>query len=156
MEEIKNVLFPTDCSERSKNVLHYAIEVAHKFNAKITLLHVIGDITLYGGSTDYLSPMNYEHMIDDYETYSKKHLEEFWESAKDPGVEVELVQVVGDPFKEIIQFAKDKKMDLIVISTHGRTGLQHIMLGSVAEKVVRYSPIPVMTVRDKAHTYKPL
>lgn len=156
MGHINNILFPTDCSERSKDVLGYAIEVARKFEASITLLHVVSDISLYGTSTDYLSPINYEHMIDDYEKYSKKHLEEFWESEKSTDVEVKMVLVVGDPFKEIIQYAKDKDMDLIVLSTHGRTGLQHIMLGSVAEKVVRYSPVPVMTVRDKTHQYKPL
>lgn len=156
MKPIKNILFPTDCSKRSEEVLEYAVEIAHQFKANITLLHVVSDLSLYGGATDYLSPMNYQGLIGEYETFAKKQLESFWTKAKHPEVEVEMAQVIGDPFKEIVQYAKDKSMDLIVISTHGRTGLQHIMLGSVAEKVVRYSPIPVMTVRDKAHRYEPI
>lgn len=156
MAQIKTILFPTDCSERSQNVFKYALEVARKFHADITMLHVIGDITLYAGASDYLSPINYEHLLNDFENYSQKHLDEFWKSVEVPDVKVTKVQVVGDPFKEIVQYAKDHKMDIIVLSTHGRTGLQHIMLGSVAEKVVRYSPIPVMTVRDKTQKYKPL
>lgn len=148
MINIKKVLFPTDCSEITKMSLDYAVEVARKFEAKLTIFNVTRELEIYGGDSDYLSPGNYKKMVEEAESDAGKRLKEYWEQAEVSDLEVELVQVKGNPFGEIIQFAQEKKMDIIVMGTHGRTGIQHIMMGSVAEKVVRYSPIPVLTVKN--------
>ena len=63
---------------------------------------------------------------------------------------------MGEPFTHILKYAKETDMDLIIMGTHGRTGIQHVLLGSVAEKVVRYSPIPVITVKHSKYSYLPL
>jgi nucleotide-binding universal stress UspA family protein len=68
-------------------------------------------------------------------------------------VEVETAISQGTPFLEILKFAKDKEIDLIVIATHGRTGLRHVLFGSVAEKVVRKSPCPVLSIRHPEHEF---
>jgi nucleotide-binding universal stress UspA family protein len=69
------------------------------------------------------------------------------------GLEVEIIHKVGIPFVEIIRAAKEKKTDLIVMATHGRSGLSHILFGSVAEKVVRKSTCPVLSIRPREHEF---
>ena len=156
MINIQKVLFPTDCSENSEDALAYAIEITKKFNAKLLILNVTSELEIYGGDNDYLSPANYKKMVEAADADSKKQLKAYWEKFEESDIKVELMQVKGDPFKEIVLFAQDNKMDIIVMGTHGRTGIQHIMMGSVAEKIVRYSPIPVLTVKNKKHEYVPV
>lgn len=154
MIQIKNILAPTDCSEISKDAMFYAMEMAKMFNAQLTVFNVIAP----AGEIDELSdPSNvYQEMLNELREQKKKEFENFWDSIALVGIKATLVQEEGEPFTEIIQYAQKTSQDLIVMGTHGRTGLLHIMMGSVAEKVVRYSAIPVLTVKHKDFEHTPI
>ena len=129
MINIKNVLFPTDCSENTKDALAYAIEITKKFKAKLTILNVTRELEIYGGDSDFLSPSNYKKMVEAADDKFKSQLMEYWEGLNDSDLEAKLIQVKGDPFKEIVRFSQENKMDIIVMGTHGRTGIQQLMMG---------------------------
>ena len=150
MINIKNVLCPVDYSMYSEKALHYAIEFAEKYQAKLYLMHVL-DIRVY----DINDPDLYNINIVDKETIEKlqaRLLKCVSEETKGK-IPVEAIVIQGVPFTEIIKAARDYKIDMIVIGTHGRTGLSHAIMGSVAEKVVRKSPCPVLTVRHPEHDF---
>ncbi len=143
MITIKKILCPVDHSEYSYLALKYAISLALKDEAKLYLMHVI-DSRLYDTELYPLGP----NKINEIDT-TKVHadlLKSLPEGTTDV-LEVETIVVKGIPFHEIIKAAEEREVELIVIGTHGRTGLSHVMMGSVAEKVVRKAPCPVLTVR---------
>ena len=142
----KHILVPTDFSEYADYALDYAIELAQKLQARLTLLHII-DTTPLGvvEGTAMLPPLYWQEL----ETGLEQSMEESLKRLDDVGLQGETVIVQGVPFQPIIDTAKDKAADLIVMSTHGRTGLTHVLMGSVAEKVVRLAPCPVLVTRGK-------
>ncbi len=145
MARIKNILAPTDCSNVSKDAVCYAMELAKALNANLTVLNVTLPPNLIDAVHD--PKMEYHQMVEKLISQAEKKFGEFWDSIKLPEVEADLVRKQGDPFTEIIRYTEESLQDLIVVGTHGRTGLMHVMMGSVAEKVVRYSPIPVLIVK---------
>ncbi|TAK53490.1 MAG: universal stress protein [Bacteroidetes bacterium] len=150
MVSIKNILCPIDYSVYSEMALKYAIEFAEKYQAKLYLMHVL-DIRVY----DINDPDLYNVNIIDEETINKlreRLLKCVNEDAKNK-ISVEAIIIQGVPFAEIIKTAKECKIDLIVLGTHGRTGLSHAIMGSVAEKVVRKAPCPVLTIRHPEHDF---
>lgn len=149
MELFKKILAVTDCSEDSKQAVYYAAEIAKKFNARLTVLNVINPSELLG----YFDLATIENKEKEIDTIAMEHLEKFWNSMKIKGFEPRLRQVQGDPFTEIIKYAKENEKDVIVITTHGKSNLKYLMLGSVADKIIRYSPIPVITVKLKDKNY---
>ncbi len=152
MNRIRNILAPTDCSYVSKDAVLYAMELATAFKANLTLLNVTTPPNLK--YANYIPDMGYRQIVEDVMSQSKKRLVDFWDSIKKPEVEADLVQKRGDPFTEIIRYADENNVDLIIMGTHGRTGLMHVMMGSVAEKVVRYSPVPVLIVKHENVVYR--
>ncbi|MDQ1274342.1 MAG: hypothetical protein QG591_2972 [Planctomycetota bacterium] len=150
MVNIKNILCPIDYSVYSEMALKYAIEFAEKYQAKLYLVHVL-DIRVY----DINDPDLYNVNIVDEETINKlreRLLKCVNEDTKSK-ISVEAIIIQGVPFAEIIRTAKECKIDLIVLGTHGRTGLSHALMGSVAEKVVRKAPCPVLTIRHPEHDF---
>lgn len=150
MVNIKNILCPIDYSVYSEMALKYAIEFAEKYQAKLYLMHVL-DIRFY----DITDPDLYNVNIIDEETIDKlreRLLKCVNEDTKSK-ISVEAMIIQGVPFAEIISTAKEYKIDLIVLGTHGRTGLSHAIMGSVAEKVVRKAPCPVLTIRHPEHDF---
>lgn len=143
MVTLKKILCPVDHSECSYLALKYAISLALKDEAKLYLMHVI-DSRLYDTEMYKFSPYKLNE-ID--ESKIRADLMKSLPEGTTDVLEVETIVVKGVPFNEIINAATEISVDLIVIGTHGRTGLSHVMLGSVAEKVVRKSPCPVLTVR---------
>ena len=144
MINLKNILCPVDHSDCSKEALKYAVSFAMKDNSKLYLLHVI-DIRAFDESIDTMTPQ-----IPDNETLKQlktKLLDCIPEEIRDD-MDVEALVVQGIPFAEIISTAREKEIDMIVIGSHGRTGIAHMMLGSVSEKVVRKAPCPVLIVRQ--------
>ncbi len=146
MEMIKKILVPIDFSDYSKNALKYAAQFAQKFNAKIFLIYVVepmiypadfsmGQVAI--PSTDIDLHARAEEEL-------KKLAIEFIKS----NLEVETMIRTGKPFVEINDTAKEKDVDLIIIATHGHTGVEHLLFGSTAEKVVRKAPCPVLTLRE--------
>jgi universal stress protein A len=149
MMQIRQILAPTDFSECSKQAVACAYEFAQAFGAKLVLLHVIEELPSYIG---FIPPGGAAMLIKDLERQGHLDLARVLPEADAAEVEVTRQVVVGSPSHEIVKVAAAEKVDLIVIATHGRTGLSHLVMGSVAERVVRTAPCPVMTVRPMAVT----
>ena len=155
MIRMKNILVPTDFSEFSRLALDYAITIAQTFKASIILIHVTPEKELDSirQISPYLEPGRIEELLKGRESEDRKQLNEFIPPEKKEGIETEAIHRVGTPFLEIIKVAKEKEVDLIVMATHGRSGLSHILFGSVAEKVVRKSTCPVLSIRPPEHEF---
>lgn len=139
-------LVPLDFSESANQTLDYAITLAGKLGARLTLLHVIQPLPLGGVDMSVTLPFTY---IQELEGEIQRSMESSLERVTAAGLEGEIVIVHGAPFHEIIETAKTQQVDLIVMGTHGRTGFQYVLLGSVAEKVVRLAPCPVLVARQR-------
>ena len=142
---VQRFLVPIDFSEYANQALDYAINLAGKINARLTLLHVIQSIPLGGADMGVTLPYTY---VQDLEAEIMQSMESYRARVTAAGLAGEIVVVHGVPFHEILETAKTQQVDLIVMGTHGRTGLQHVLLGSVAEKVVRLAPCPVLVARQ--------
>ncbi len=144
MEGFKKILCPVDYSVCSKEALKYAAFLAQRDKAKLYLIHVI-DIRMYG----HEAPLSFEMPRPSEETLKKVREDLANTILKETRakLEIETMVTMGIPAVEIINAAKEKGIDLIVMGTHGRTGIAHVVIGSVAENVVRKAPCPVLTVR---------
>ncbi len=140
MLSIKKILVPTDYSDAAESALRYAIELAGKIGAEIELVHV-WQLSTYASSTSELAKGMERDLKSDLERLAQRY--------SGHGVVIHRHLRMGPPYAEIIEAAKDLESDLIVIGTTGRTGLEHFLLGSVAERVVRMAACPVLTVRYK-------
>jgi nucleotide-binding universal stress UspA family protein len=149
MMEIKRILFPTDFSEGSSHALPYAIDMAKHYGARLYLLHVIYDIAKTTGW--YVPHISMDEMYKDMEEGAKKELERYGLEELRGLKEVERAVRKGVHHEEIVRFANEKKIDLIVMGTHGRKGIDRILFGSTAAQVVRNAPCPVLTVRLPMH-----
>ena len=152
MIRLAKLLVPTDFSEDSEQAARYAVELAKRFQAEIHCIHVV-DIPadLLSTSAYYMTGPS-DQFIDQIREESKKNLEAF--AGKNlEGAQVQTAFLEGSPFVEIIRYARDQQIDLVVIATHGRTGLKHVLFGSVAEKVVRKAPCPVLVVKREEHDF---
>ena len=149
MLQIRQILAPTDFSECSKQAVACAYELAQTFGAKLVLLHVIEELPSYIG---FIPPAGAAMLLEDLERQACLDLAEMLPEAEAAEVEVARQAVVGSPSHEIVKVAAAEKVDLIVIATHSRTGFSHLVLGSVAERVVRAAPCPVITIRPTAVT----
>lgn len=140
---IKRILVPTDFSEISAQAFPYAEDIARQFDAEIHLVHVLekNPPILLIRSFD----MTTESAIQKIEDDARNLLNE-WKSKFSNDIKVNAVILRGNDFEEIVYYANNNQIDLIVIATHGRTGLLHTLIGSVAEKVIRYSKIPVLVI----------
>jgi nucleotide-binding universal stress UspA family protein len=137
-----HVLVPLDFSEPANQALEYAMQLARQLHGRLTLLHVIHIPPLGGADlTAYMAHV---------ETGAQQAMEECLQRVQYTGLPVQSLLVQGVPWQEIVDKAKDTQADLIVMSTHGRTGFQHLLLGSVAERVVRLAPCPVLVTRPSA------
>lgn len=144
--QIKKILCPVDFSESSDHAMRYALAFSETYQAELIFVHVMDYATL--DMPDYPSVIEFSaNIIEQMKEIFEKRLEELTEIEKKEYENISSRLVSGTPFYEIINLAKEEKVDLIVIGTHGRTGLAHVLMGSVAEKVVRKAPCPVLTVK---------
>ena len=142
--QLKGILVPVDFSNCSKKALRYAIPFAQQFNAELILFHVIQPYVPVSG----MEPVA-EVKWDDN---AQVQLKEFQEMIDDR-IPSKTVARAGNPHIEIVEAAKKFKVDLIILSTHERTGLAHMLLGSTTEKVVRHATCPVLVVREHEHEF---
>ena len=161
-----HILVPTDFSPAANRALVYAFEEATQHQAKLTLLHVLqhhpatevyyikdapqsgtGYAAEFGDKLSSFPPHAPETIMRDYNEEAILQLHDLVPASFTGSWEVQVT--TGNPADAIVRTAEDLEVDLIVMATHGRTGLQHVLLGSVAEKVVRYAPCPVLTVRQR-------
>jgi nucleotide-binding universal stress UspA family protein len=149
--KLKKILVPTDFSKFSSKALRYATEFATQFGASITLLHVVEPIA-YPPESGY-APVEIEAVETTWRKDAKRKLEELGRKVVQPPLTARAVVRFGSPYHEITALAKEEGVDLIILATHGYTGLKHVFLGSTAEKVVRHAPCPVLTVREREHEF---
>jgi nucleotide-binding universal stress UspA family protein len=145
--EIRQILAPTDFSACSKQAVACAYELAQTFGAKLSLLHVLEELPSYIG---FIPPRGAAEILEDLARQARLDLTQLLPKAEDAKVEVSTHVVTGTPYLKIIEIAQKQKADLIVIATHGRTGLSRFAMGSVAERVVRLASCPVLTIRPIA------
>jgi universal stress protein A len=148
--DIRQILAPTDFSEFSKQAVESAQALAQTFGAKLLLLNVV-ELPPYPIEGFAPSTMG-ATLLDDLQRRARLDLAEVLPEVPDSKVEVVRRVVVGTPHRTIVEVAEEEKVDLIVMATHGRTGFSHLMMGSVAERVVRTAPCPVLTIRPTAAT----
>ena len=138
MITVKRILVPTDFSETSDAALNYGIDLALTFGARLFLVHVPGE-TGVNFEADF--PMV------QFENATRERLETLVSPRDMITLRPEYALRLGTPADEIVRYAGSREIDLIVMGTHGRSGVAHMVMGSVAEKVVRTAPCPVVTVR---------
>jgi nucleotide-binding universal stress UspA family protein len=146
---LKRILVPIDFSDCAKKALRYAIPLAKEHEAAITLLYVVPTIAPTG---DFVAA-DYAALQAEMCANSDKELAKLAVDEVRGEVSADTIVHTGSPTLEIITMAKRLPADLIVISTHGRTGLKHVIMGSVAEAVVRRAPCPVLVVREREHEF---
>ena len=152
MEEIKKILVPIDFSDYSKKALQYSVQFAKSFGANISLIYVI-ERAVY--PADFSMGQIAVPAADmDLHERAKEELKNLAASEISGDVGVEIILKTGKPYVEIIEAATDIDADLIIIATHGHTGIEHLLFGSTAERVVRKAPCPVLTLREPIKGFK--
>lgn len=150
MIALKRVLVPTDFSLCSAAALKYGRALCQAFDAKLHLLHVIQDpYTQPWAAEAFPAPLG--EMLEQWQEQARQRLAALL--PEDDRAGATIATVVGSPFYEIVRYAAEQQIDLIVVGTHGRGPLSHMLLGSVTEKVVRKAPCPVLTVRHPQHEF---
>ncbi len=152
MIQIKKVVHPTDFSDNSKEALQYAIAICEWHKAELILLHVC-EVLEFAPPEYYMDKDEASRQLQERVDAAKNELERIAGEHRKDGLHVTALVATGKPFVEIIRTAKEQNADMIVLGTHGRTGLAHILIGSTAEKVVRKAPCPVLTIRPSKHKY---
>lgn len=147
ISELRTILFATDFSECSEAAFAYAVMLSRKFGARLVLLHVINEPVDLRGF--YVPHISFETLEAEIEESAKKMMAEFCARRMQATDRYETVVVSGMPHEEICQHATAQQADIVVIGTHGRSGLDHLLFGSTAEKVVRRSEVPVLTIRQR-------
>jgi len=147
--KIERILFPTDFSEGARHALPYAVDLAKQYDAKLYILHIVYDVISTSGW--YVPHIPVDELYDDMEKSALKEMERGCIEAVGGYSKVEHSVARGMPKEEILKFAADNEVDLIVIGTHGRSGIDRILFGSTAERVVRKAPCPVLSVRLPEH-----
>lgn len=153
MKFIEKIVFPTDFSETSECAMRYAIDFAEKFDAELEIVHILFDESQVVAF--YLPQVTFQNLDNELEDAARKQFDDFVNKYPDLNkVKYTTKLLKGTPFLEIINEAREFDADMIVIGTHGRTGLEHVLFGSTAEKVVRKAPCPVFSVRLKDQEFK--
>jgi nucleotide-binding universal stress UspA family protein len=144
MLAIRKILVPTDFSDCSEAALEYGRRMADAFGGSLHLLHVVQDpYTQPWAAEAFPAPLG--DLLVEWEAQARKRMVSSLHEGERASVTV--ATQIGSPFLEIVRYAQEQQIDLIVIGTHGRGPIGHMLLGSVAEKVVRKAPCPVLTVR---------
>ena len=144
---IRSILLPTDFSECGNYALSYAASLARTFKASIICLNVIEPIVPTVGYSGMTEPMPIADIAEQLEDSAERELPKLAECDECAGLNVEEMVAHGEAASEIVRVAKERAVDLIVIASHGRTGLGRILFGSTAEAVVRHAPCPVLVVK---------
>lgn len=139
------MLIPTDFSAPSRHAFTYAVELNRLFRARLYLVHVLQDFTEF--SEYNLSPTILPQLYLEFEQNATNKLEEMVGLVVPADMHCDTYILHGIPFYEVIQFARNEQIDLVVVGSHGRTGLKHVLFGHTAEKIVKKAPCPVLSVR---------
>lgn len=141
----KTIVFASDFSDGSDFAFQSALSLARKYDGKLIVIHIINEPVDLRGF--YVPHISFDKLEEEIEQGAEKLMEKFCRTHMQDFSNYESYVLPGIPYDEIIKKSVEFNADLIVLGTHGRTGLDHVLFGSTAEKVVRKSPIPVMTIR---------
>ncbi len=172
--KVERMLFPTDFLEGSRHALPFAVDLAKHYNAKLYIVHIIYDIAM--ATESHIPHVSMDELYKEMYSWAEKEIEKCCVeeirglpnserrvskgAPREPERRKKTLPVVekkvlrGIPYEEIVRFAADEKIDMIVMGTYGRKGLERMLFGSTAERVVRKAPCPVMTVRIPEHREK--
>ncbi|MBZ0177957.1 MAG: universal stress protein [Melioribacteraceae bacterium] len=150
--EINKILVPIDFSDYSKSALKYAVGFAEKFNAELYLVYVVEPQVYPADFT--MGQVAVPPMEADMTKIAENELNALAKQEIGGKVKTNSLIKVGQPFMEINETAAENDIDLIIIATHGHTGVEHLLFGSTAEKVVRKAPCPVLTLREPIKGFK--
>jgi len=158
--KLTRILAPTDFSKFSGFALEWAAYLAKCLKANLTLLHVVpeekGRIieeVIGEGAVTHIPKGIRENVVEERQKKIREQFNMVVSHEIKSAIKVEEVVLIGVPFLEIIKAAKEKEVDLIVMGTHGRTGLAHVLIGSVAEKVVHHARCPVLTIKHPQYKF---
>jgi len=144
MIEIKKILFPLDLTENMSKILPYVLSVSEKYNSLIYLLHVVQDLNKWGKL--YVPHPSMNLFQEEAIEVSKKAMDTICENQLQSCPNFQKKVVSGDAVDEILKVIESEDIDLLIMGTHGRKGLEHVIFGSVAENVVKRSPVPVLII----------
>lgn len=143
----KKVLFPTDFLEGSRKAAEVAVDIAKKYSAKLYIIHVIHDVLKSTGL--YVPHVSAEELFKSLEEEARKQIKKEYAEETRAMKDIHYEILRGVPYEEISKYAEKEGIDLIVIASHARKGLDRLFFGSTAEKVVKHAPCAVLTVRVK-------
>jgi nucleotide-binding universal stress UspA family protein len=150
--ELHEILLATDFSEPSAGALEYSKALARAFGARIHVLHVLEDLAAHAWTTEvYVAALPGVH--EEMERQATERLAKVFTDEERKIYRVRTELRAGSPFVEVVRYAREEQVDLIVMGTHGRGPLAHMLLGSVAERVVRKASCPVLTVRHADYRF---
>ncbi len=142
--EIKRILFPTDISEGSAHAVPFVTDLTKHYGAKLYVIHVMYDVARATGW--YVPHMSMDELYRDIEANAKKEIEKCCVEELRGYKNIQYTVLKGVPHEEILKFAEENSIDLIIMGTHSRKGLDRVIFGSTAERVVRHAPCPVLSV----------
>jgi nucleotide-binding universal stress UspA family protein len=149
--KLKKVLVPTDFSDSARHAFSYGVSFAREYKAELVLLHVVENLTV--GYASDLFPVPMAEVFQEISGYAKTELAKLAAAAKQKGVACSELVAQGKPSAEIIRYAAENEVDMIVLGTHGKGMLDQALFGSTTERVVRRAPCPVLTVRMAGHEF---
>jgi nucleotide-binding universal stress UspA family protein len=144
MDEVKKILVPVDFSENSQKILRSAVQIAEKFSAGLSVVFVVQSFEDYSGF--FVPHMPISQFEEEMVQSAEKKMESFLKENLDETISCDSKILAGDVAEEIISYAEREKAGLIVMGTHGYKGLEKVLFGSIAEKVVKTAPCPVLTI----------
>jgi len=151
MQQIKKILVPIDFSDYSKSALRYAVDFSKQFNAKLYVIYVVEPV-IYPADFS-MGQISFPSADIDLNERAKVELQDLAKAEIGNQLQYEVIIKTGKPFVEINEAADELDIDLIIIATHGHTGVEHLLFGSTAEKVVRKAPCPVLSLREPIKGY---
>ena len=144
MLELKRILFPVDFTKNSSKILPHVLSFSERYDAMIFLLHVVEDFSNWGGF--YVPHIPFERYHEQALEGAEKTLERVCEEQLHGCPNFQKRILSGDPVQEILKTIESEEIDMVIMGTHGRKGLEHVFFGSVAENVLRKSPVPVLVI----------
>ena len=151
MVVFKELVVATDFSEYSLRAIDYGVEIAEKFASHMTLVYVVEPLLQAADLT--WTTVDFEELNKAHKEAAEKQLKQIVDERIRKGISCDTVILFGKPFVEILKYAKEENADLIVMATHGRGAISHLLMGSTAEKVVRKALCPVLTVKHPKHVF---
>ncbi|MFA5831951.1 MAG: universal stress protein [Bacteroidota bacterium] len=148
---LKKILVPIDFSDNSKKALRYAIPFAQQFNASLILVYIV-EPTIYPSDFGF-GQVGFPDVEKELHEKAISEMSALIDAVVPKTLNTQTMVGSGIPFVEITTFAKEQEVDMIIVATHGRTGVEHILFGSTAEKIIRKAPCPVLVVRSEEHDF---